>query len=312
MIKDKKVLILGAGGFIGSHMVQRLEEDNHVVGVDIEWDNYIEFSGKHKRLTIDLRDKYVCREALKGYDYVFNFAANMGGIGYISSVGADVVYDNSMINLNVINACMTHGIEKLFFSSSACVYPVRGVRPFKEADAIPASPDNFYGWEKLYNEQVLEAFRRDYGMTIRIGRFHNIYGPYGTYDGGREKVPAALCRKIVKSEGNLEIWGDGQQVRSFCYIDDCIDGVIKLMMSDYYWPLNIGSDRAVTIEELADMIIKISGKDINKIFDIYKPMGVRVRNADLHLVKKKIGWSPRVPLETGLKRTYEWIKKVIS
>ena len=319
MIKGKRILVTGGGGFIGSHLAKKLlEEDNFVRVVDIKWDGFMEEPYYSEKLTLDLRLYENCLKITEGIDYVFNLAANMGGIGYITAVGADVMYDNVMINANIARACLENKVKRLFFSSSACVYPTykqttEEVSPLKEEDAIPADPDNYYGWEKLYTEKMLEAFKKDYGLEIRIVRYHNIYGPRGTYKGGREKSPAAICRKVAEASdpGEIEIWGDGKQTRSYCYIDDCVRGTIMLMESDYDKPLNIGSDRLVTIDELADIVIKVSGKKITKRYNLNAPQGVRGRNADLTLVKKVLGWEPQISLEEGLRRTYQWIEEMV-
>jgi len=251
-------------------------------------------------------------------DRVYNLAANMGGIGYITTVKAEVMRDNVLINVNMLEAAKKHKVDKYFFSSSACVYPTYKqespeVVPLKEDEAYPADPDNEYGWEKLFTERLCMNYAEDFGLEIRVARFHNIYGPEGTYKGGREKAPAALCRKVAEASdpGKITIWGDGKQTRSFCYIDDCVRGIEMLMESDYAKPLNIGSDRLVTIDELADVIIKISGKGVTKVYDPRKPQGVRGRNADLFLVTREISWKPLVPLEVGLKNTYEWIERKV-
>jgi len=314
-MKDKKILITGAGGFIGSHLARELSsQGNFVRAVDIKWDGYLPGPYYSEKVTSDLRRYEDCLKATKGMDYVFNLAANMGGIGFITAIGAEVMYDNVLINAYIMKTCLENKVKRLFFSSSACIYPTykqetSQLKPLKEEDAYPADPDNFYGWEKLYTEKMLEAFKKDHQLDIRIARYHNIYGPQGTYKGGREKSPAALCRKVAEAAnpGEIEIWGDGKQSRSYCYIDDCVEATIKLMESDYGQPLNIGSDRLVTIDGLADMIIKVSGKKIKKQYSLAAPQGVRGRNADLTLLKKTLAWEPKISLETGLEKTYNWI-----
>jgi len=316
----KRILVTGAGGFIGSHMSKKLCEEGHFVrAVDIKWDGYFEEPYYSEKLTLDLRDYKNCLRATEGIDYVYQFAADMGGIGYITKIGADIMHNSALININMLQAAVENKVKRFFWSSSACVYPEYkqldpNITPLKEDDAEPASPDQFYGWEKLFTEKLCEAYKRDYGLEVRVARYHNIFGPYGTYDGGREKAPAALCRKVAKAKnlGEIEIWGDGKQTRSFLYIDDCIEGTIKLMESDYDKPLNIGSGRLVTIDELADIVIKISDKKLQKKYNLSAPQGVRGRNADLTLIKKVLGWEPRVSLEEGLKITYNWIKEQIE
>lgn len=315
-----RILIAGAGGFIGSHMAKKLYKEGHFVRVvDIKWDGYFEEPYYSEKLTLDLREHKNCLKATKDINYVYQFAADMGGIGYITKIGADVMHNSALININMLQAAVENKVKRYFWSSSACVYPEYkqldpDVPSLKEGDAEPAAPDQFYGWEKLFTEKMCEAYKRDYGLEVRVARYHNVFGPYGTYDGGREKAPAALCRKVAKvsNHGEIEIWGDGKQTRSFLYIDDCIRGTIMLMESDYSKPLNIGSDRLVTIDELADIITKISGKKIEKKYNLSAPQGVRGRNADLTLVKKILGWEPEVSLEEGLEKTYRWIEKQVK
>lgn len=319
MISKKKILVTGAGGFIGSHLARELyRADNTVRAVDMKWDGYLKERYFDERMTLDLRTFDNCLKATEGVDYVFNLAANMGGIGYITSTGAEVMYDNVTINASMLEASVKNYVKRFFFSSSACIYPTfrqesAEVVPLKEEDAYPADPDNYYGWEKLYSEKMMEAYQRDHSLAIRIARYHNIYGPEGTFSGGKEKSPAALCRKIAEAEdgGEIEIWGDGKQTRSYCYIDDCVAGTIRLMASDFVKPLNIGSDRLVSIDELADIICRVSGKRIRKRYDVSAPQGVRGRNADLTLLQQVLSWQPRVTLEQGLGTTYQWIEKQV-
>jgi len=318
--KMERILITGGGGFIGSHLARHLYSQGHFVRVaDIKYDDYIEETYCNERLDLDLRILENCLKATEGIDKVYNLAANMGGIGFITSVFADIMRDNVLINTYMLEAVVKNKVKRFIFSSSACVYPnYKQTKPdiegLKEEDAYPADPNEAYGWEKLFTEEMMKSYQIDYGVDIRIARFHNIYGPEGTYKGGKEKAPAALCRKVSEASdpGTLSIWGDGKATRSFCYIDDCVRGLIMLMESDYDKPLNIGSDRMVSVDELADIIINISGKKITKEHDLSAPEGVKGRNADLTLVKKVLKWEPEISLEDGMGRTYRWIDMMMK
>ena len=316
----ERILVTGGGGFIGSHVAKYLYSQGHFVRVaDIKYDDYIEGEYCSEKCLLDLRILENCLKATEGIDKVYNFAANMGGIGFITSVFADIVHDNVLINIHMIEASMRNKVKRFLFSSSACIYPnykqtEADVPGLKEEDAYPAEPNEAYGWEKLFTEEMIKAYQIDYGLNARITRYHNIYGPEGTYKGGKEKAPAALCRKVAEASdpGTLTIWGDGKATRSFCYIDDCVRGTVALMESDHDKSINIGSDRLVSVNELSDIIINISGKKITKDYDLSAPEGVKGRNADLTLVKKVLGWEPQISLEEGLAKTYRWINMMVQ
>lgn len=314
-----KILVTGAGGFIGHHLVTRLKEQGHWVrGVDLKHPEYKD-SDADEFEVLDLRRWDSCLQATRGVNQVYALAADMGGMGFISAHHAEILHNNSLINIHTLEAARVNNVERYLYTSSACIYPEfkqmdTDVVPLKEEDAYPAQPQDAYGWEKLVSERLCQHYREDYGLETRVVRFHNIFGPLGTWDGGREKAPAALCRKIANAKltgsNEIEIWGDGEQTRSFCYIDDCVTGINKLMQSDHVEPLNLGQDRLVTINELSDLIADVANVKVTRRH-ISGPQGVRGRNSDNTKLREVLGWEPQVSLEEGLAHTYAWIEKQV-
>jgi nucleoside-diphosphate-sugar epimerase len=327
----KTALVLGAGGFIGNHLVNRLKNEGYWVrGVDLKYNEY-QKTQADEFVVGDLTDPAIFRSVTWGpkqstatdknsFDEVYQLAADMGGAGYIFSGenDANVMHNSAMINLNVADSAVKHGIKKLFYSSSACMYPEHNqLDPnnpnCEESSAYPANPDSEYGWEKLFSERLYLAYQRNYGLNVRIARFHNIFGPLGSWNNGKEKSPAAICRKVAQAQdsGEIEIWGDGEQTRSFLYIDECLEAVRRLMESDFTGPVNIGSDEMVTINKLADIACKVAGKTLAKKH-IPGPLGVRGRNSDNRLIREKLNWTPSQSLEQGINLTYKWIHEQLS
>ena len=315
----ERVLVTGAGGFIGHHLVTYLKERGYWVrGVDVKLPEYTAVDADDFAIA-DLRLREEALRVMRGTDEVYALAADMGGMGFISSNHGTIFHNNLLMNLNTIEAARVHGAGRYLFSSTACVYPEHlqdhtDVVPLREEVAYPANPQDAYGWEKLVAERLCLYYAEEFGLETRIVRFHNVYGPYGTYDGGREKVPAALCRKVALAEpgGSIEVWGDGEQTRSFCYVDDCVEGIHRIMRSGYRSPLNLGTDRMVSVNQLARIIIDISGKPGIEIEHIDGPQGVRGRNSDNTRLREIIGWEPRVSLEEGLVPTYRWIEEQVT
>jgi len=317
----KKAIVCGAGGFIGHHMVTRLKKEGFWVrGVDLKYPEFAETEADDFVIG-DLRDQYLCRQVIdRKFGEVYQFAADMGGAGFVfvGDNDADIMHNSGLINLNVLDACRKRNVKRIFYSSSACIYPeYNQLDPDNpncaEDSAYPAEPDSEYGWEKLFSERLYLAFHRNYGMEVRIARYHNIFGPKGSWNDGREKAPAAICRKVAETEdgGEIEIWGDGLQTRSFLFVDECLEGTLRLTRSDWTGPVNVGSDEMVSINQLADMVIGIAGKKLEKKH-IEGPLGVRGRNSDNSLIEKQLGWRPTQPLKKGLEKTYEWVAKQVK
>jgi nucleoside-diphosphate-sugar epimerase len=316
MTKYNRILVTGAGGFIGHHLVNRLKYEGHWVrGVDLKEPEY-ESSRADEFEILDLRKYECCLQTTRGQiEQVYNLAADMGGIGYITASHAEIARNNILINAHMLEAARLKGVTRFLYSSSACIYPGykqqdADISPLREEDAYPAEPEPGYGWEKLFTEELCRYYLRDYRFDTKIVRFHNVYGPLGTYEGGKEKAPAAICRKVALSRDGdeIEIWGDGKQTRSFMYIDDCVEGLVRLMASSYNEPLNLGTSRMVSIDQLVDLVTTTAGKQLLKRHDPSKPQGVRGRNSDNSRLFQVLGWEPSISLETGLEVTYRWIE----
>jgi nucleoside-diphosphate-sugar epimerase len=320
-MKPKKILVAGAGGFIGSHLAKRLTADGAWVrGVDLKYPEFAK-TACDDFVIGDLRDPLVCRRVFdQTFDEVYQLAADMGGAGFVFTGENDaaIMHNSALININVCKACREARVGIIFYSSSACIYPMHNQTDpdnphCAEDSAYPAHPDSEYGWEKLFSERLYLSFARNYNMQVRIARYHNIFGPEGAFQGGREKAPAAICRKVAEAPevGTIEIWGDGKQTRSFLYIDECIEATMRLMRSDFSQPVNIGSEEMVTINRLAEMVIAISGKSLS-VKHVPGPQGVRGRNSDNRLIFEKLGWKPRGSLNEGVRKTYDWISRQVA
>lgn len=318
---QKTALVCGAGGFIGNHLVRKLKKEGFWVrGADLKKSEYSQTEAD-EFIVGDLRDVEVCKKSLnQHFDEVYQLAADMGGAGYIftGEHDADLMYNSAMINLNIVNLANKYKVGKIFYSSSACMYPEYNQNDpdnpkCSEDSAYPAAPDSEYGWEKLFSERLYLSYNKNYGLDVRVARFHNVFGPEGTYVGGKEKAPAAICRKVAEAKdgGLIEIWGDGKQTRSFLYIDECLEAMRRFMDSDFIGPMNIGSDEMVSIDKLVEIAMEVAGKKL-EIKHISGPLGVRGRNSDNALIREKLGWAPSQPLKDGIKKTYEWISPRVS
>ena len=323
MDKNARVLVTGAGGFIGGHLIADLRRKGfrRLRAVDIKpLEDWYQRFDDVENLSLDVSERAACDLACRDADYVFNLAADMGGMGFIE-LNKALCMLTVLINTHMLMAARDAGVRRYFYSSSACVYAAEkqttaAVTPLREADAYPAMPEDGYGWEKLFSERMCRHFTEDFGLVTRVARYHNVYGPYGTYDGGREKAPAAVCRKVIQAQlsgsREIEIWGDGEQTRSFTYIDDCLHGTLALMQSDVPEPLNIGSDQLVTINQLVDIVERVANVRLKRRYKLDAPKGVRGRNSDNTLIRQKLGWAPSVRLEDGMRKTYEWIHEQMT